>query len=95
MKNPAKVILKIVSVARGCKSNAKVGKEFDLSKPIPVGYSADGEALCPAAYYVAFPLWRVLRHGGEVPDEKEKDVCHISCPGHGNPVQMELRRRKE
>lgn len=95
MKNPAKVILRIVSVDRKCKSNAKVGKEFDLSKPIAVGYSADGEALCPSAFYAAFPIWRVLRHGGEIPGEEDRDRVQISCPGHGNPVLMELKRIRE
>jgi len=93
MANPAKVILKIASVERHCKANPKVGKEFDLGKPIFVGYSADGEALCPSVYYCAFPNWRVLRHGGEIPSEKDKDSSQITCPG-GNLV-IELRRINE
>ena len=56
MANLAKVILKIASVERPCKANPKVGKEFDLGNPIFVGYSADGGALCPSAYYGAFPI---------------------------------------
>jgi uncharacterized repeat protein (TIGR04076 family) len=93
MANPAKVILKIESVQRKCKANPTVGKEFDLSKPISVGYSGDGEALCPTVFYAAFPNWRVLRHGGEIPDEKDRELSHISCPG-GN-VSIVLKRIKE
>ncbi len=66
-----------------------------MSKDITVGYLRDGRALCPSAFYAAFPSWRVLRHNGELPWEKNKDMAHVACPDPFNPLIMELRRVKE
>ncbi len=95
MANPEKVILKIVSVKGTCSAGHREGQEFDLSKEITVGYSQDGRALCPSAFYAAFPSWRVLRHRGEFPWEENKDLAHVACPDPFNPLIMELRRVKE
>jgi uncharacterized repeat protein (TIGR04076 family) len=95
MADPAKVVLKIVSVKGTCAAGHKVGQEFDLSKEIMVGYTEDGKALCPSAYYAAFPSWRVLRFGGEFPWEENKDLAHVACPDHANPLVMELRRVRD
>ena len=95
MANPVKVVLKIVSVQGHCAAGHKVGQEFDLGKEISVGYTETGTALCPSAYYAAFPSWRVLRHGGEFPWEKDRDTAHIACPDPENPLVVELRRVKE
>ena len=57
MADPAKVVLKIISVKGTCAAGHKVGQEFDLGKEIMVGYTEDGKALCPSAYHAAFPSW--------------------------------------
>jgi len=95
MANPAKVVLKIVSVKGTCNAGHKVGQEFDLSKEFTLGYREDGRALCPSAFQAVFPSWRVLRFGGEMPWEKNKDLAHVACPDPVNPVVMELRRIRE
>lgn len=95
MVNPAKVLLKIISVKGTCTAAHQVGQEFDLNSEFKVGISNDGKALCPVAFYAAFPYWRTLRYGGEFPWEKDKDVAHVACPDPFNPVVMELRRVKE
>jgi uncharacterized repeat protein (TIGR04076 family) len=94
MANPAKVILKIVSVKGTCAAGHKVGQEFDLSKDISLGYSGAPGAICPSAFYAIFPSWRVLRHGGELPYEEDKEKAHVACPDPFNPVMLELRRVK-
>ena len=95
MVNPAKVLLKIISVKGTCAAAHQAGQEFELSSEFKVGISKDGKALCPSAFYAAFPYWRTLRFGGEFPWEKDKDVTYVACPDPFNPVVMELRRVKE
>jgi uncharacterized repeat protein (TIGR04076 family) len=95
MKDSTKVDLKIISVTGHCSAGHKVGDEFDLTKDIVLGYSGNGKALCPAAYYAAFPNMRVLRFGGELPWGKDKDTAHVACPDPLNPVVMELKRIRE
>lgn len=92
MADPSKVILKITSVTGTCAACHKVGDEFDLGENFVLGYSTDGKALCPAAFYAAYPNWRILRFGGELPWEEDKDTAHVACPDPLNPVVLELRR---
>jgi uncharacterized repeat protein (TIGR04076 family) len=92
MNGPYKVVLKIVSVQGKCAAGHKVGEEYDLDGDFCLGYSGTGKALCPSAFYAAFPNWRILRFGGELPWEKDKDLVHTACPDPQNPVVMELRR---
>ena len=94
MANPEKVILKIVSVKGTCHGGHREGQEFDLSQEFSLGYTQDGRALCPSAFYAAFPSWRVLRFGGELPWETDKDLAHVACPDPMNPVIIQLRRVK-
>jgi uncharacterized repeat protein (TIGR04076 family) len=95
MSNPFKVVLKITSVQGKCAAGHKAGDEFDLSKDVVIGYSGNGKALCPAAFYAAFPNWRVLRFGGELPWAKDKDTSCVACPDPVNPLIMELKRIRE
>jgi uncharacterized repeat protein (TIGR04076 family) len=95
MSKSEKVILKIVSVKGTCNAGHREGQEFDLSKEFTLGITKDGKALCPSAFYAAFPYYRTLRFGGEFPWEKDKDLAHAACPDPFNPVVMELRRVKE
>jgi uncharacterized repeat protein (TIGR04076 family) len=92
MADSMKVILKITSVKGTCAAGHKVGEEFDLSKEFVLGYSGNGKALCPSAFYAAFPNWRVLRFGGALPYETDKDTAQVACPDPLNPVVMELGR---
>ena len=94
MAEPVKVILKITSVQGTCAAGHKAGDVFDLSNDIALGYSDGSKVLCPSAFYAAFPNWRVLRFGGELPWEEDKDTAHVACPDPLNPVVMELRRIK-
>ena len=95
MANPAKVIVKIVSVKGECAAKHYVGQEFDLSQDFTLGMSGNPRTFCPGAFYAIFPSWRVLRHVGELPWEEDKDKAHIACPDPFNPVVMELQRVKE
>ncbi len=95
MANPAKVVLKVVSVKGTCNAGHKVGQEFDLSKEFTLGYRPDGKALCPSAFHAVYPSWRVLRFGGEMPWEADKDLAHVACPDALNPMVMELRRIRD
>ena len=95
MASPMKVVLKITSVKGTCAAGHKVGEEFDLSKDFVLGYSGSGKALCPSAFYAAFPNWRILRFGGELPWEEDKDTAHVACPDPLNPLIMELRRIRD
>jgi len=95
MKEPMKVVLKIVSVKGTCAAGHREGEEFDLSKDFTLGFSGEGKTICPSAFYAAFPAWRVLRFGGEFPWEPDKDKTCIACPDPINPVVMELRRIRE
>ncbi len=95
MAGPFKVVLKIASVKGTCAAGHKVGQEFDLSRDFVLGYSGDAKAICPSAFNAAFTNWRVLRFGGELPWEEDKDTAHVACPDPFNPVIMELRRVKE
>ncbi len=95
MDNPAKVLLTITSVKGTCAAAHREGQQFDLSGEFKVGISKDGKALCPSAFYAAFPYWRTLRFGGVFPWEKDKDVTHVACPDPFNPVVMELRRVRD
>jgi len=63
MAKPTKVILKITSVKGTCAAGHKVGEEFDLGKDFVLGYSGNGKALCPYAFYAAFPNWQILCWG--------------------------------
>ncbi len=92
MPNPEKVDLKVTSVQGTCAAGHKVGDEFHLSNDFTLGYSGGGKALCPSAFYAAYPYWRILRFGGELPWEEDKNTAHVACPDPLNPVVMELRR---
>ena len=94
MANPAKVILKIVSVKGVCGAGHKEGEEFGLSKDFVVGRGAPG-CLCDAAFNAMYPAWRVLRSEGEYPWEKDRDQAHVACPDPFNPVIMQLRRVRD
>ena len=95
MYKSEKVILKIVSVKGTCNAGHREGQEFDLSNEFTLGIRKDGKALCPSAFHAAFPYYRILRFGGVLPWESNKDLAHVACPDPFNPVIMELRRAKE
>ncbi|HSR14062.1 MAG TPA: TIGR04076 family protein [Thermodesulfobacteriota bacterium] len=95
MAKDPKIILRIASVKGTCAAHHRVGQEFDLSKPFTVGINEEGTALCPSAFYAAFPSYRTLRFGGELPWEEDKDTAHIACPDPANPLIIELRRIRE
>jgi uncharacterized repeat protein (TIGR04076 family) len=92
MSERTKVVLKIISVTGHCTAGHKVGDEFDLTQDFVLGYSGNGKALCPSAFYAAFPNLRTLQFGGVLPWEQDKDTAHAACPDPKNPVVMALRR---
>ncbi len=95
MANPAKVVLKIISVTGTCAAGHCPGQEFDLSGDFTLGGSGKPGVLCAAAFAAAFPSWRVLRHNGEFPWEEDRETAHVVCPDPLNPVVMELRRIRD
>ena len=92
MADPEKVILEITSAKGTCNARHREGQEFDLSDEFTLGFSKDGKAICPSAFYAAYPYWRVLRFKGEFPWEENKDFAHAACRDPFNPVIMESRR---
>jgi uncharacterized repeat protein (TIGR04076 family) len=95
MKMPAKVIMKIVSVHGSCESRHTPGQEFDLSADVTLGTAGNPGTVCPALYYAVYPNLRVLRFGGSLPWEKDKDAAHVACPDPLNPVVVRLCRIAE
>jgi uncharacterized repeat protein (TIGR04076 family) len=95
MANPGKVILKVNSVSGTYAAGHKAGQEFDLSQDFALGVSGNGQALCPSAFYAAYPYWRVLRFKGKLAWEKDKDKAHVACPDPFNRVALELKIVKE
>lgn len=93
--NPAKVILRIVSVKGTCVAGHELGQVFDLGDGLILGYSGGAKTLCPSAYHAVFPGYRVLQHGGVHPWEADNDVLTVPCPDPFNSVVMELRRIDE
>lgn len=90
MENPARVIVKVIKQEGECSMGHKVGDEYDLSKPFTLGYEKG--CICPSLFYSFYPHFRILRHGGSLPWEKDKDTAHAACPDYLNPVAVELRR---
>jgi uncharacterized repeat protein (TIGR04076 family) len=95
VKKPARVIMKIVSVTGSCESKHAAGQEFDLSGDVTLGYSGNPNTLCPALYYAIYPNLRLLRFGGSLPWERDKDAAEVACPDPLNPVVVHLRRIPE
>lgn len=95
MANPERVFVKILSVKGTCAAGHQEGQEFNLGQDFTVGLSGDPRTLCPHAFHAVYPSWKVLRHGGEFPWEKDREKTYIACPDPFNPVMMELRRVKE
>lgn len=95
MKEPAKVVMKIISVKGTCDAKHQVGQEFDLSGDITIGYSGKPNTLCQSLFYSSYPSFRTLKFGGSVPWEEDPDTIHVACPDPFNPVVVQLRRIKE
>lgn len=95
MKNPARVMMKIVSVKGTCAAKHQVGQEFDLSEDFTVGMSGHPKTICTSLFYAIYPNYRVLRFGGSLPWEQNPDVAHVACSDGDNPVIVQLRRIPE
>ena len=95
MTNPAKVVMKIISVKGTCAAKHHVGQEFDLSEDFTVGMSGHPKTICTSLFYAIYPNYRVLRHGGSLPWEQDPNVAHVACPDGDNPVVVQLRRISE
>ncbi len=79
------VIAKVISQKGTCEARHKVGDEFVMGEKTPPN-------LCSWAFYSLFPFAQVLRFGGSLPWEKDKDKAIITCPDSDNPRVFELRR---
>jgi len=87
--------MKIVSVRGNCECNHTVGQEFDLSGDITLGYAGNANTICPALYYAVYPNLRLLRFGGSLPWEKDKDLAQVACPDPLTPVVVHLCRKTD
>jgi uncharacterized repeat protein (TIGR04076 family) len=94
MAEPAKVILKVLSVKGTCTACHTAGQEFDLSGDITLGYSGKPGVICQALYYSIFPAYRTLKFGGSFPWEPDPDIAHIACSDPLNPVVVQVIRVK-
>ncbi len=95
MKIPSKVVLKVISQKGVCEIGHHVGQEFDLSGDLHLSYTRKSGVICPALFYAIYPNLRVLRFGGSLPWEEDKDAARVACPDPLNPVVVELRRVRE
>ncbi len=55
-----------------CHYNHKIGDSFD--------FDTDRGKLCPMAMHVSFPYIDILRYGGSIPGQADKNQCLVSCP---------------
>jgi uncharacterized repeat protein (TIGR04076 family) len=95
MADPAKIILRVISMKGTCDACHAAGQEFDLSGDITLGYSGKPGVICQALFYNIYPAYRTLKFGGSLPWEKDPDVIHVACPDPVNPVVVQVVRVKE
>lgn len=55
-----------------CHYGHKIGDSFD--------FDTERGKLCPMALHVAFPYIDILRYGGSIPGEENKNKCVFCCP---------------
>ncbi|CZR98252.1 TIGR04076 family protein [Clostridioides difficile] len=55
-----------------CHYGHKIGDSFD--------FDTERGKLCPMALHVAFPYIDILRYGGSIPGEENKNECVFCCP---------------
>jgi uncharacterized repeat protein (TIGR04076 family) len=91
----SKVIMEVISAKGVCEAGHEAGETFDLGGDIQLSYTNKKGAICPALFYAIYPNLRVLRFGGSLPWEEDKDVAHVACPDPFNPVVVRLRRVRQ
>jgi len=69
-----------------CELGHKVGDVIEFNGPFQKGF------LCPQAYAALQPFIYVMRFGGEVPWERDKNKASFCCSDHRNPVIFEIER---
>ena len=79
------VQIKVISQKGECSAGHKVGDTWVMGAKAP-------EGLCASALHSIFPEVRVLRFGGSMPWEKDKDATCLACSDPLNPVVFEVRR---
>lgn len=55
-----------------CHYGHKIGDSFD--------FDTERGKLCPMALHAAFPYIDILRYGGSIPGEENKNECVFCCP---------------
>jgi uncharacterized repeat protein (TIGR04076 family) len=81
------VEIKVVSQKGYCGAGHKVGDTWNMG-------ATTVEGICASALNSIYPDFRVLRFGGELPWEEDKDTATIACPDAINPVVFEIRRKR-
>ena len=79
------VEIKVISQKGECAIGHKVGDTWTMGATTP-------EGLCASALNAMFPDLKVLRMGGSLPWEEEKDIAHAACPDADNPVVFQIKR---
>ena len=85
MAESYQVEIKVVSQKGECVLGHKVGDTWTMESTTPAG-------LCASAFNSFFPDLRVLRFGGALPWEEDKDTATVACPDALNPVVFRIRR---
>lgn len=86
--NPSRVKIEVVEIqgAGECSYGHRVGDSFvvEANESVP--------GLCGWAFNSIMPFLTVLRFGGELPWEEDKDTALVCCPDPANPVVFRLTR---
>ncbi|MFH1002633.1 MAG: TIGR04076 family protein [Chloroflexota bacterium] len=82
------VKLTVVSQQGHCQAGHRVGDAWVLGSKTP-------EGICTGAFHTMQSAYRVMRFGGELPWDEDKDVTYVACPDAKNPVVFEVRRLRE
>lgn len=77
--------IKIMEVNGDCVAGHKPGDTYLME-----GFKTPG-GLCIHAFHALYPWLQVLRFGGKIPWEKEKEVS-LACPDHKNQVVVKVFR---
>ena len=79
------VEIKIISQKGKCDMGHKVGDTWTIGSKTP-------EGICISAFNALIPEIRVLRFGGSLPWQEDKDIATAACPDADNPIVFQIRR---
>ena len=88
------VVAKVVSQKGTCPVGHKVGDEWIIEMPNPMGPVTPG-GMCIDAYNALAASVKTLTWGGVNPWEDDPERTMVACPDADNPIVFELRRLRD